>query len=47
MVLTRGEGPAEGYRLPVTAEGVRIEGRDAAGVYYGVQTLRQLLRLGT
>lgn len=46
VVLTRCEGPAEGYRLQVTAEGVRIEGHDAAGVYYGVQTLRQLLRSG-
>jgi hexosaminidase len=35
--------PAEGYRLDVTPEGVRIAGAVAAGVFYGAQTLRQLL----
>ncbi|WP_419995375.1 beta-N-acetylhexosaminidase [Streptomyces boninensis] len=35
--------PREGYRLAVTAGGVRIEGGSAAGVFYGAQTLRQLL----
>ncbi len=33
-----------GYRMTVrSAEGIRIEGNDAAGVFYGVQTLIQLL----
>lgn len=33
-----------GYRLEISpAEGVRIEGNDEAGVFYGVQTLIQLL----
>lgn len=35
--------PAEGYRLKIASSGARIEGGDAAGVFYGVQTLNQLL----
>lgn len=33
----------EGYRLEVTAQGVRIEVASPAGAFYGCQTLRQLL----
>ncbi|MFJ9035499.1 beta-N-acetylhexosaminidase [Streptomyces sp. NPDC102406] len=33
----------EGYRLRVTGTGVSIEGGAAAGVFWGAQTLRQLL----
>lgn len=35
---------AEGYRLSINANGVEILGRDAAGVFYGVCSLTQLLQ---
>ncbi|WP_042385766.1 beta-N-acetylhexosaminidase [Streptacidiphilus melanogenes] len=34
---------AEGYRLVVDADGVRLSGGSAAGLFWGAQTLRQLL----
>lgn len=37
-----GPGP-EGYHLDVTPDGVRLTGGDAAGLFWGAQTLRQLL----
>ncbi|MFA9479547.1 glycoside hydrolase family 20 zincin-like fold domain-containing protein [Phycisphaerales bacterium AB-hyl4] len=39
-----GETQAEGYRLFVQRNRVVIEGHDARGALYGVQTLRQLVR---
>lgn len=38
-----GTGGAESYRLVADADGVRISAADAAGLFYGVQTLGQLL----
>ncbi|MGW8988879.1 beta-N-acetylhexosaminidase [Streptomyces zhihengii] len=35
--------PAEGYRLAVGEDAVRLDGGSAAGVFWGAQTLRQLL----
>ncbi|MGW6741021.1 beta-N-acetylhexosaminidase [Streptomyces sp. NPDC055025] len=40
--IARESGP-EGYRIAVDAEAVRIEGGGPAGVFWGAQTLRQLL----
>lgn len=34
---------SEGYRLTITPSGVEIEAHTPAGVFYGIQTLRQLL----
>lgn len=36
-------GAAESYTLEVTGDAVHVEGADAAGLFYGVQTLGQLL----
>ncbi|MEM7417652.1 MAG: beta-N-acetylhexosaminidase [Gemmatimonadota bacterium] len=38
-----GEGGPESYRLEVTSSGVSIRGGDHAGVFYGLQTLSQLM----
>ena len=35
--------PAEGYEMTIDAEGIRIIGGSEAGVYYGLQTLRQII----
>ncbi|WP_348788586.1 beta-N-acetylhexosaminidase [Leifsonia sp. NPDC080035] len=47
IVVADDEGPAghreEGYTLEVAAEGVRIGAATAAGAFWGVQTLRQLV----
>ncbi|KQR53908.1 beta-N-acetylhexosaminidase [Leifsonia sp. Leaf336] len=47
IVIADDEGPvghpAEGYTLEVAAEGVRIGAATAAGAFWGVQTLRQLV----
>ncbi|QAY58932.1 beta-N-acetylhexosaminidase [Microbacterium protaetiae] len=43
IVLEIAEGPAESYTLSADATTLRIVGGDAAGLFYGVQTLVQLL----
>lgn len=35
--------PEQGYRLVCGERGVKLEGRDEAGLFYGLQTLRQLM----
>ncbi len=42
-----GKGAAESYRLDVSAAGVHVTGADAAGLFYGVQTLGQLIDRAT
>ncbi len=37
-------GRAQGYRLDIAPDGITITGTDAAGVFYGVCTLRQIVR---
>ncbi|WP_441349111.1 beta-N-acetylhexosaminidase [Streptomyces sp. NTH33] len=41
--LAKGSFGAEGYRLDSGAQGVTITAREPAGLFHGVQTLRQLL----
>ncbi len=36
--------PAQGYRLNITPKNVQVRAGDAAGLFYGVMTLRQILR---
>lgn len=35
--------PSEGYRLQVSTDGITLRGGDAAGCFYGLQTLNQLI----
>lgn len=44
FALDPGLAKAESYRLTIASEGIVIAGRDLAGAFYGVQTLRQLLQ---
>ncbi|MHB1193563.1 MAG: family 20 glycosylhydrolase [Longimicrobiales bacterium] len=41
-----GQGPAEGYALSVTGDSVVVAGNDHAGLFYGLETLSQLLPPG-
>lgn len=44
VLSVSGEGVPESYTLEVAPEAVRIVGADPAGLFYGVQTLAQLVR---
>lgn len=41
-----GPDSREAYTLRITASGAEIESRSSAGIYYGVQTLRQMMEDG-
>jgi len=41
-----GAGESEGYRLEVSSDGIDVIGSDHAGLWYGLQTLSQLLPPG-
>ncbi len=43
-ITSRSDLEAEGYRLQSTPSGLRIEAQTPAGLFYGIQTLRQLIR---
>lgn len=42
QLQTKGDIPPEGYHLVVGPEGIAISAADAAGFFYGLQSLRQL-----
>ncbi|HET9425107.1 MAG TPA: family 20 glycosylhydrolase, partial [Gemmatimonadaceae bacterium] len=41
-----GGGKPESYRLTISADGVTLTGADSAGLFHGLQTLRQLVEAG-
>lgn len=43
LSLSKSKGRAEGYQLAAGKRGITIAGNDAAGLFYGMQTLLQLL----
>ena len=43
MTLSKWIPHPEGYRLTVNEQGIRIEGSTPQGVFYGLQTFRQLI----
>lgn len=44
IYLKRGTGEPESYRLKISAGRIEITGADEAGLFYGVNTLRQIIR---
>lgn len=42
--LSSESGPAESYTLRISTEGIHVAAPDAAGFFYALQTLRQILR---
>ncbi len=45
--VPHGATPDEAYRLAISSAGVEVTGRTPAGVFYGLQTLLQLVPVGT
>ena len=43
MEIHCGKGKKEGYTLNIQNDKIELVGENAAGVFYGIQTLRQLL----
>lgn len=43
LTIAKGKGKPEGYQLVSNKSGIKITGNDAAGLFYGMQTLLQLL----
>lgn len=46
LILDSSLNNDEGYRITVTSKGVEVRGKTAAGVFYGIQTLRKSLPVG-
>ena len=43
LYITGEQGSEEGYRLSITNKSIKLDGDGAPGVFYGIQTLRQIL----
>ena len=43
-LIRSGDDGSEGYRMTVSREGIRLEAESETGLFYGLQTLRQLIR---
>ena len=46
ITVAHGDGDSEAYRLTVTPDSVEITSDGAAGAFYGIQSLRQLIKAG-
>ena len=46
LIVSEKGGESEGYRLEIAESKITLVGESAAGVFYGIQTLRQLLDNG-
>ena len=44
IYLKKSKGKAESYKLYISGKGIELIGADDAGLFYGVQTLRQIIR---
>lgn len=45
LSITTGSADSEGYRLTIAADRIELAGESPAGVFYGLQTLRQLQKV--